>query len=332
MSDGKLRFLSADDVRQALPMADAVEAMKTAFRDLSAGKAVAPVRTHMRIPEHGGDALFMPSANPSLARMGVKVVTLFEGNRDQGLPLIQALVMLLDATTGAPLAVINGTSLTALRTGAASGAATDVLARPDASVAAVFGGGVQSRSQLEAVCAVRCVDEARVVDVDPLRAEAFARETSDLLGIPVVATATAAAALDHASIVCTATTSKSPVFDDQWVEPGTHINAVGAYQPNVREVPGQTMGRAMIVVDQIEAALAEAGDLIMAMDEGILGSDGIHAELGDVLDGSKHGRRSDEEVTLFKSVGVAVQDLAAASLAFDNAVRLGIGTELSLGV
>ncbi len=328
MNDG-LRFLSADDVRRALPMADAIAAMKTAFRDLSSAQAIAPARTHMRIPEHAGGALFVPCANPSLGRMGVKVVTLFAGNRAKGLPLIQALVMLFDATTGTPLAVINGTALTALRTGAASGAATDVLARPESAVVVVFGAGVQGRSQLEAVCAVRCVDEARVVDVDGVSAEALARETGDLLGIRVVTAATAAAALDGADIVCTATTSKFPVFDDEWIGFGTHINAVGSYEPDVREVPGQTVGRAMIVVDRIEAALEEAGDLIMAMDEGMVGSDGIHAELGEVLDGRKQGRRCAEEVTLFKSVGVAVQDLAAASLAFDNAVRLGIGTKLS---
>jgi len=170
MPERRLRFLSAREVVQALPMARAIEAVKTAFRQLSDGQAVAPTRTHIAALDPRGDALFMPSYIPAQGRMGLKIVTLYGGNAALGLPLVQAIVVVLDAATGTPVAILDGTSLTAIRTGAASGAATDLLARPDAAVVAVFGAGPQARTQLEAVCTVRAIREARVCDPDAARA------------------------------------------------------------------------------------------------------------------------------------------------------------------
>jgi len=326
----RLRFLSGRDVAKALPMRDAVEAMKEAFRQISAGEAVVPPRTHIAVASPPGDALFMPAYVPATRRMGLKIVTLFGDNVARGLPRIQALVIVLDAATGSPLAVMDGTSLTAIRTGAASGAATDLLARPDANVAAIFGAGPQAQTQLEAVCVVRPIRRAMIFDPVAGRAEALAREMAPRLGIAVLAARSPAEALAGADIVCTATTSVEPVFADRDVAPGTHINAIGSYKPTVREIPAETVRRARVVVDHRPAALAEAGDLIIPMEQGLIEKDHIYAELGEIVAGLKKGRESPEQITLFKSVGVAVQDMAAANQVLAGAERLNLGTDLTL--
>jgi ornithine cyclodeaminase/alanine dehydrogenase-like protein (mu-crystallin family) len=327
MTERKLRFLSGRDVAQALPMREAIEAMREAFRQLAAGQVVLPPRTHIASTAPRGDALFMPSSLPADGRMGIKVVTIFGGNAAQGLPVIQAIMLVLDAATGSPLAVMDGTTLTAIRTGATSGLATELLARPDASVAALFGAGPQARTQLEAVCAVRPIREARVFDADAERATRLAREMAEQLGIPVTAAQSPADALAGAQVVCTATTSPVPVFADGDLAPGVHINAIGSYRPTVREIPGETVRRARVVVDHLPAALAEAGDLLIPMEEGLIGRDHVAAELGDIVLGRKPGRLAPDETTLFKSVGLAVQDLAAAVRVLANAERLGLGSE-----
>jgi len=330
MTHRTLRFLSARDVAKALPMREAVDVMKEAFRRLSAGEAVVPPRTYIEAREPQGDALFMPSYLPAAGRMGLKVITLFGGNAALGLPRIQAIMLVLDAATGSPLAVMDGTSLTAIRTGAASGAATDILARPDASVAAIFGAGPQAETQLEAMCVVRPIRRARVFDASAERAAAFAREMAARLGIPVEASASASAALAGAEVVCTATTSPTPVFADADLAPGVHINAIGSYKPSVREIPGETVRRALVVVDHLAFALAEAGDLLIPMAEGLVAKGTVFPELGEIIAGRKKGRASADQVTFFKSVGVAVQDLLAADRVLANAARLGLGTELAL--
>lgn len=330
MTRQKIRFLSTSEVRRALPMADAIEAMKDAFVQLSAGEAVVPARAHIGTSEPPGDVLFMPSYVPRDGRMAVKIVSLFSENPAAGLPRIQALVVVIDATNGSALAVMDGTALTAIRTGAASGAATDLLARKDAKVAAIFGAGVQARTQLEAVCTVRDIQQACVFDPDSSQSDTFATEMTERLGIPVGPAESPADALAGADVVCTATVSSDPVFADADLEPGTHINAIGSYKPAVREVPGDTVCRARVVVDHIPAALEEAGDLLIPMGEGLFREADIYAELGEIAAGKKAGRSSPEQVTLFKSVGVAVQDLAAANRLLANAELLGLGTELSL--
>jgi ornithine cyclodeaminase/alanine dehydrogenase-like protein (mu-crystallin family) len=330
LSERSLRFLSACDVAAALPMREAVEAMKQAFRLLAAGEVVMPARTHIAAAEPSGDALFMPSYVPADRAMGIKVVTVYPGNRASGLPVIQALMLVLDAATGSPVAVMDGTSLTAIRTGAASGAATDLLANPDASAVAIFGSGPQARTQLDAVCAVRPIRRARVLDPEAARAAAFAREMAERLAIPVDPVRSSAEALAGADVVCTATTSTVPVFADAELAPGAHINAIGSYKPTVREIPGETVRRARVVVDYLPAALEEAGDLLIPMAEGLIGRGHIWAELGDIVAGSKAGRESPAQITFFKSVGLAVQDLCAARLVLANAERRGLGTALPL--
>jgi ornithine cyclodeaminase/alanine dehydrogenase-like protein (mu-crystallin family) len=289
-----------------------------------------PVRSHIDVPQHKGTALFMPSYASCFGNIGVKVVNVFGANAERGLPRIQALVCLFDAATGTPRALLDGTTLTALRTGAASGAATDVLARADAATLAILGAGVQGRTQLEAVCAVRSVCTVRVYDIVPQAAQTFAAEMAARLGIDIEAVASARAAVDGADVVCTATVSSTPAFADADIAPGTHINAIGSYQPHVQEIPAETVSRARIVVDHRESALAETGDLIIPLQQGLITEESIRAELGAILIGKAQGRTDADEVTLFKSVGVAVQDLAAAAGALTRAEAGGLGTVVSL--
>jgi len=325
-----IRILSREDVRRALPMRQAIEVMKGAFAQLSTGQAEVPLRLSLPVEQHNGVTLFMPAYLSADDRVAVKIVSVFQDNPAKGLPLIHALVVVVDAETGAPAAVMDGTYLTALRTGAASGAATDLLARQDACTVAVFGAGAQGRTQLEAVCAVRPIQEAWVYDVSPERAATYAEDMGERLSLPVRVADAPAEAVRGADVICTATTSSRPVFADADVRPGTHINAVGAYTPQMQEVPTETVLRARVVIDHRKASLAEAGDLLIPMQQGRMGKDHIHAELGEIAAGLKPGRVSPEEVTLFKSVGVAVQDVAAAGAVMEAARRMGLGTEVAL--
>ena len=247
--------------------------------------------------------------------------------------MIHALVAVLDAETGCPAAIMDGAYLTALRTGAASGAATELLARGDARVAAVFGAGVQGRTQLEAVCQVRDIESARVYDVNREAAEEYTEEMRQRGGrIPadIAVADSPAQAVRGADVICTATAARAAVFADADVEPGAHVNAVGGFTPEMQEVPEHTVARARGVVDSREACWAEAGDLIIARDRGLISEDDIHAELGEIAAELKPARGSDREITLFKSVGNAVQDVAVATKALKEAERLGLGLEIEL--
>jgi len=257
------------------------------------------------------------------------LATLYTNNPAQGLPLLRALILVMDAANGAPLAIMNGATVTAIRTGAASGAATDLLARKDAAVAAIFGAGTQGRAQLEGICAVRPIRQALIYDPNPQRAGDFALEMSERLSIPVRA-AKLPAALREADIICCATSSAQPVFADKDVKAGAHINAIGSYKPQKREVPGETVQRARVFVDQKEHCLQEAGDLIIPLREGLIGEEHILAEIGEILSGKKPGRKSDSEITLFKSVGNAVQDLVAAAKILETAREMKLGVEVGL--
>jgi alanine dehydrogenase len=329
----KLRILSGADVRQAATMAEAIQAVKEAYVQLSAGQAVVPLRTPVPVQKRDGVTLFMPAYLAASDALGAKIVSVFSGNPARGLPLIHAVVLVLDAETGCPVAVMDGTYLTALRTGAASGVATDLLARPDARVAAIFGAGAQARTQLEAVCTVRPIDKAWVYDAVPERAAAYVEEMKRR-GQPIPSAIAVAGspsqAVREADVVCTATTSTTPVFDDADLKPGVHINGIGAYTPEMQEVPAETVARARVVVDSRSASLAEAGDLIIPLQKGLIREADIHGEIGEVAAGQIPGRQSDDEVTFFKSVGVAVQDVAVAILILRRAAELSLGIEVDL--
>ncbi len=326
--------LSADDVRVLVSMPDAIGAVREAFVALSAGRATVPVRTAVPLPVEGAVFLAMPASLPGLPALGAKLVSVFPRNRGTGRPVVQAVVALIDTHTGAPSAVIEGTSLTALRTGAATGLATDLLARRDANIVTVFGAGAQARTQLEAVCAVRHVTQARVVSRTAGHAEGFARwalEQPWIRGATVLAASSVDLAVRGADIIITATTSATPVFPGRLAAHGMHINAVGSFQDHTREVDSDLVARSVIVVDSREAALAEAGDLVIPLREGRIAGAETWAELGEVAAG-KGGRQRPDEITLFKSVGNAVQDLAVGVLAVRRAVETGRGQRVRLDV
>jgi len=330
----KLQLYSAADVDRALPMAEAIEGVKIGYVQLSAGRVQSPLRTPLNVSPDDV-TLIMPFYAPPAAEadsgaLGLKLVSVFGSNTGRGLPLIHSIVMAVDASSGAPLALIEGGSLTAIRTGAASGAATDVLARPDASVVAIFGSGVQARRQLEAVCTVRPIERAYVYSL--MGAEAFATEMSGRGPIPdeIIIAATPREALAVADVVCAATTTRTPVFDGSDVRPGTHINGIGSFTPEMQEIDALTVRRASVFVDSVEAALAEAGDLIIPLNAGEIDLDHISAELGEVIAGHKPGRTSAEQITFFKSVGVSVQDAVAARIILRNGPAMGLGTTVEL--
>ncbi|MGD1008810.1 MAG: hypothetical protein ABR951_01525 [Candidatus Aminicenantales bacterium] len=310
-----MRYITEEETKRALAMPEAIRAVREALVQLSSGRAVVPPRTCLEIPGSRTTALVMPAYLPQTRRLGLKLISLCEDNPARGLPLAQAVAILMDAESGTPLAVMEAAYLTAIRTGAASGAATDALARQDARVAAVFGAGVQGRTQLQAVAAVRPIRKAFIFDTNPSAAANFAEEMGKGLSLDVEPAASPGA-LREADIISTATTSIVPVFLDRDLKPGVHINAIGSYKPHVREVPGETVKRAKVFVDQRQACLEEAGDLIIPLREGLIDEGHIRAEIGEVLAGLKPGRSSRDDITLFKSVGSAALDLAVASLVF----------------
>ncbi|MCC6313974.1 MAG: ornithine cyclodeaminase [Thermomicrobiales bacterium] len=326
--------LTRSDVQHLVSMPDAIDLMKQAFAELSAGRTTSPLRTVIPVEQHNGDALFMPAFVPAMDALGVKLVNVFKNNASKGLPVIHALVCLIDSETGQALAVMDGTYLTALRTGAVSGAATDLLARPESRTLVAIGAGAQGATQIAAVCAVRPIERIIAVDVFPEALERLRgilqRDWPDVLD-RLETSSDANTAVREADIICTATTARTPVFDDANVQPGTHVNAIGAYTPEMQELPAGLVQRASVTLDAIDAALAEAGDLIVPLEQGLVDRDHFRYELGMVVAGTAPRRQSDEEITLFKTVGNAVQDVVVARRAYDRARASGAGIEFDLG-
>jgi ornithine cyclodeaminase len=328
----ELRILSAAEVRQALPMAEAIEGMKEAYEQLSVDKVTMPLRSQVSVPEEDGLSLIMPAYIPQSADLALKVVSVFPNNLQKKIPVINAAVLVLDASTGQPLALLEGASLTAIRTGAGSGAATDLLARPDAKIVAIFGSGVQARTQLQAVCTVRDIKEVRIFSPNLDNARQFAQEMASVGPIPdeIIVTNNSNETVVGADIVCAATASKLPVFNGEDLKPGSHVNAIGSFTPDMQEVDVTTIQRSLIVVDSREAALEEAGDLIQPIESGEFEASLIHAELGEIITGQQTGRTDDKQITYFKSVGIAVQDVVAGRIALNNAQSTGLGTVVEL--
>ena len=327
----KLTALSADDLRTALPMDAAIEAMKEGFADLSAGRTVSPHPVIIPVPETsgspGGTTLIKSAYAPGA--LGAKMVSVFPGNRDRHLPVTPGLVVMLDPETGLPRAILEGTYVTALRTGAASGAATDLLARTDVSIGALFGTGGQAAAQAQAIDCVRDFDEIRVYSRAPESVASFVERVGPTLRSRLVAAGGPDEAIDGADVICTATTSPVPVFGGTRLKAGAHVNGVGSFKLVMREIDGNTVERSKIFVDSRQAAQGEAGDLMIAVDEGLTAVD-QWTELGEVVAGQVPGRTQPEEITFFKSVGVAVQDVKACTLALEQASRLGLGREIEL--
>ena len=323
--------LDRKDVQELVPMHQAVELMKVAFRELSAGRSVSPLRSVVPVHDRAV-TLVMPAYVPAAKALGFKVVSIFEENPQRDLPTINAMVCLLDGETGVPAAIMNGSYLTALRTGAVSGAATDLLAREESAHLVVIGAGAQGVTQAAAVAAVRPIERITVVARSAVSEERFrqamAQDWPDLTDR--LAFTDDASVVREADIVCAATTSRTPVFDANDIRPGTHVNGVGAFKPDMQEIPAELLQNATIVVDQVEAAMEEAGDFLIPIEKGELDRSRIGRELGQIVVGDAPARSSNDELTFFKSVGNAVQDVTVARHAVDAAQAAGRGQTVSL--
>jgi ornithine cyclodeaminase len=319
--------LSHDDVTRLLTMDACIEVMADALRTTSRGGAVLPLRSVVWMPDRAGMIGLMPGFLEAPVSLGLKVVSIFPGNHGTGFDSHQGVVMLFDTRHGSPKAILDASSITAIRTAAVSGVATRALAREDAGDLALLGSGVQAATHLAAMRAVRKLRRVRVWSRNLANARRFAEKAP----IAVEVAATVREAVNGADLICTTTAAREPVLEGAWLAPGAHINAVGACFAATRELDTAAVARSRLIVDRKESTLAESGDFLLARAEGAIGDDHIAGELGALLLGEVAGRRSNDEITLFKSLGIAIEDLAAAHYVYSQAVARGGGVSVPLG-
>ncbi len=323
----KLLILTHTEVEQLLPIHECIDLMAHALFSLARGEMYQPLRTIVRPSDVPGVMALMPAFQMGQHPIfGLKAICVFPGNAALGLDAHQGGVFLFDGSTGQPLSLMNASAITAIRTAAVSGVATRLLARDDAATLALIGAGVQARTHLAAMACIRSLKEARITARTLARAEALVAELQPQFSFPLRALASAQAAIEGADIIVTATTSRDPVVKREWVGTGTHINAVGTYSPKAREIDTATMADARLFVDRRESVLNEAGDYLIAAAEGAIGPDHIQGEIGELLTGIVPGRTNADEITIFKSLGLAIEDLAAASYLYNKAQRQNAGT------
>jgi ornithine cyclodeaminase/alanine dehydrogenase-like protein (mu-crystallin family) len=321
--------LTHDEVRALLPMRACIDVVADALAGLARGELEQPLRMIVRPESAAGLIALMPAyARVPEAAFGVKLIGVFPGNVARGLDAHQGAVLLISGETGALLALLNASAITALRTAAVSAVATRLLAAEDAGDLALVGAGVQARSHLEAMACVRPIRRVRVASRTPERARAFVEEMAPRMPFPIEAAPSVEAALRGADLIVTATSSHEPVLRREWIAPGAHLNAVGASLRTSREVDSATMAAARLFVDRRESTVNEAGDYLIPLGEGAIGADHIRAEIAEVLSGARPGRTAPDEITLFKSLGLAVEDLAAAAYVYRRAVDTGAGTQV----
>ena len=325
-----LLFLSEADVRSVLTIADLLEPMERALAGFSAGHVIQPVRPVVRSPAGPGLFAVMPACFPDQHTLGAKLVTVFGGNLRKGLPSHLAVVVLMDEQTGRLRALMDGRYITEIRTAAVSAAAARLLARDDARELAVLGSGVQARSHIAAIALVRRLSGIRVWSPTVEHRERFVAEMQPGVACPIAACASPEACTRDADLIVTATSSRTPVLHSGMVTDGAHVTAVGACRPDERELDAALVWRGRLFVDSREAALQEAGDVLLGIQEEMFGRDVIEAEIGDVIARRVPGRHARDEVTIFKSLGLAVEDLAAAELAYSRARERGIGQPVEL--
>jgi ornithine cyclodeaminase len=319
--------LNSGEIKLLLPMAECIELMSEALKDLSRGEIIQPLRSVVRPPDAKGVMAMMPAyRRGEKSAFGLKAICFFHGNPQFGKDAHQGCVLLSSGETGELRAIMNASTITELRTAAVTAVATRLLSRPDASELAIVGSGVQARAHLIAISKVREIKRARVVSLNPDHPKQLAEEMRTILPFPVEPFESVQAALKDADIVLTATSARQPVIKREWISAGAHVNGIGTYSPQAREIDSATMAASRIFVDRRESAINESGDYVLAAEEGLIGPDSIVAELGEVLLGEKQGRTSDDEITLFKSLGLAIEDMACAEYLFDKAQRENIGT------
>ncbi len=321
--------LGRKELERLLTPVAVIRAVESAFARYARGEATVPSRLALTA-EEGGLLLVMPSSMAAAA-LGAKLVSVYPKNRERGLPTIFATYVLMEPGTGRPLALLEGGFLTGIRTGATSALAARYLARSDSRVIACFGAGVQAAFQLRCLASVFALERVLVVGRSRVRAERFCEAVARELRVPVTLAETPGQALSQADLVTCATTSSTPVFGGTDLRPGTHVDAVGAFRPETREVDTETVARARVVVDTYAGAWEEAGDVLIPIKEGAISRSSVHAELAELIIGAKSGRQGPDEITLFKSIGFALEDAAAARLAYDEARAAGAGVEVDLG-
>jgi alanine dehydrogenase len=322
-------LLTREDVVKLLNMKDCMIAVEKAFAELANGTAVLPLRNNIVTPD--GLALYMPAYLKEMKALACKVVTVYKNNSSQhNLPTTIGKLLLQNPETGEVICIMDAGYLTAVRTGAASGVASKYLARKDKKqIAGIFGAGVQAKMQLWAVSEARDISKAIIYDVKYEAAEKFIDEMSTRLNFEIIHTTSPDEALD-ADIICTASSSAAPLFDGNKIKPGTHINGIGSHTPNARELDTAAIKRSKFIGDSRTACFNEAGDIMIPLKEGEINESHFYAELGEIITGKKAGRSNDEEITLFKSNGLAIQDAAAAKMVYDKAVESGVGTEVEM--
>lgn len=324
-----VRVLRQEHLKQLITMEEAIEAVESGYRQLYQGKVVAPLRQHLPIAEARAVGLIMPVYAPAFQHISVKVANIFPDNPQRfGLPTTNAVLMLFDATTGRLLSLMDGEFLTALRTGAASGLATRLMAPRETKIGLVFGAGRQAEMQIKALVASRELEKIYVISRDATRGKQFVQRLSNELSIPLEWTSNRKI-IREADIICAATTSHTPVLEDREIGQGVHINGVGSFRPEMIEIPPETLSRARVVVDVREACLAEAGEIVAAIQQGYLSHESIY-EIGEVIEKRLSLRESKNDITFFKSVGHAIQDLAVASAALARAQDQQIGELVNL--
>jgi len=325
----KLLVLTQSEVETLLPVRECIPVMVEAMTDLARGNVFQPLRTIIRPPDVSGAMGLMPSyRSGERAAFGLKAVCLFPGNPARGLDSHQGSVMLFSGETGQLLALMNASAITAIRTAAMSGVATKLLAREDAEDLAIIGTGVQARAHIEAMACVRPIKRARVASRNLEHAKKFAEEFASNYSFPIEPVAGVEAAVRGAQIVVTATTAAEPIVKREWISPGTHLNVVGSSIPTTREVDSATMAASSLFVDRRESTINEGGDYLFALREGVIGENHIKAEIGEILLGAKAGRTSDNEITLFKSLGLSIEDLASADHLYRKAQNTKAGSRL----
>lgn len=325
-----MRVISAKDVHELLDMQQCMERVRHAFALEASGKAVQPIRTKMDLPDGRGLLGMMPGAIADPAGFGIKVVSVFPENAAAGVGSHQGLVILFESTQGRPIAALEAGSITALRTAAASAVATDVLARKDATTLAVYGYGEQAHVHVEAILNIRPIARILLWGRNPHRAEAFAERHRKSAGCEVSVVQDPAEAAACADIICTTTASREPFFRGEWLKPGTHLNVVGASVPTVAEVDTETVLRSRVYADYVDSALALAGELRTALSSGAIERKHILGSIGEVILGRVAGRTADSEITLFRSLGMVVEDLVTAEHVLRLAAERNIGSLVSL--
>ncbi len=319
-------ILNRNDMELLLTMDEIINALEEGFREVKEGRSFVPVRFRLEVKEFEGEFLYMPAYLSGLKQSGTKIVSVFPKNPLIGKPTIYATYLLNDPATGELLAILEGATLTGLRTGGTSGLATRYLAREDSKTLGIIGTGFQAFYQVRAIQAVRPIETIWAYDIDSKRLKEFCEKVSPLGNIYPVSHPHEV--VRQSDVLVTSTTSKTPVFSGRDLKSGTHINAIGAFRPDMREVDEETILRSKIVVDTFEGCLSEAGDLLIPMAEGKLKRESIYGDLGDLVTGKKRGRESQEEITLFKSVGFAMEDVVVAHRAYKKALQENKGQRI----